>query len=553
MALPLVLAGPILRRAEPERVCIWMATSEETVVRGEVFINSEGNDSEGRSPIGSSEPDSGGGEMSVRLGAHLFVHLLEVNPLGDSEFPRDTLLFYDVKVGEDNLAGLGLLEEGTGIAYDSLGLPSFFLPTRLATLAHGSCRKPHAGVMEDEEPSEDRLAIADRIIEAMPQDLSTRPSVLFLTGDQIYADDVGAPLLPSLIELGKDLTGWQETLPDIGNPACISLFGRAKALADTNSGFTSGEAENHLLTFGEYAAMYLMVWGGVELGLKQWEDIHDLLPEGGDEYRAKLQDTYQKQLTHLKKFAETLPRVRRLLANIPTYMIFDDHEVTDDWNLNRRWYRRVSDSACGRRVVANALAAYWAFQGWGNYPEGFSTRLIDASSKHLCNQTHQGNTAERFDRRLWNKRGWGYTVPTNPPTIVLDTKTQREFDSNRGPARLMDNYGLGWLRTAWADLQERRKDPEQENLPLIVVSATPVYGFDPLELLQKLLVTIRVRRPAEVDFESWIGNREGFSSFMRTLAVEIRPRWCLFLSGDVHYSFTTRAEFVSDGRTLPVW
>ncbi len=77
MALPLILAGPILRRAEPERVCIWMATSEQTTVRGDVYIDSEGIGSEGRKPIGSSDPESGGRETTVRLGDHLFVHLLE--------------------------------------------------------------------------------------------------------------------------------------------------------------------------------------------------------------------------------------------------------------------------------------------------------------------------------------------------------------------------------------------------------------------------------------------------------------------------------------------
>ena len=34
-------------------------------------------------------------------------------------------------------------------------------------------------------------------------------------------------------------------------------------------------------------------------------------------------------------FAATVPYVRRLLANVATYMMCDDHEITDDWFLNR--------------------------------------------------------------------------------------------------------------------------------------------------------------------------------------------------------------------------
>jgi hypothetical protein len=62
---------------------------------------------------------------------------------------------------------------------------------------------------------------------------------------------------------------------------------------------------------------------------------------------------------------------RRVLANVPTYMVFDDHDVTDDWNLTRERREAVVAgralrarsrlracwaSSTGRRFVANALA-----------------------------------------------------------------------------------------------------------------------------------------------------------------------------------------------------
>lgn len=97
--------------------------------------------------------------------------------------------------------------------------------------------------------------------------MDKRPAILFLTGDQIYADDVGLPLMPALMKLGQEITGWQESIPELENLADIPLSQRGKALEAANSGFTSGESENHLLTFGEYAAMYLAVWGGTEVGL----------------------------------------------------------------------------------------------------------------------------------------------------------------------------------------------------------------------------------------------------------------------------------------------
>ena len=68
----------------------------------------------------------------------------------------------------------------------------------------------------------------------------------------------------------------------------------------------------------------------------------------------------------------TLPRVRRALANIATYMILDDHEITDDFNMQRRFCDKVYGSPLGMRVVQYGLIAYALCQHWGNCPEQFA-------------------------------------------------------------------------------------------------------------------------------------------------------------------------------------
>jgi hypothetical protein len=108
-------------------------------------------------------------------------------------------------------------------------------------------------------------------------------------------------------------------------------------------------------------------------------------------------------------------------------MVFDDHDVTDDWNATREWRDRVWRSPGGRRMVANALAAYWAFQTWGNAPEQFDDQLLEVIAASPAD--------ERFDRKLWSFDRWSYYAPTDPPMLVLDTRTQRAFDSDRGAAR----------------------------------------------------------------------------------------------------------------------
>ena len=55
-------------------------------------------------------------------------------------------------------------------------------------IVHGSCRRPHANVP-------DLLADLDGLIEKARTNGLERPHQLFMTGDQIYADDVATSLL----------------------------------------------------------------------------------------------------------------------------------------------------------------------------------------------------------------------------------------------------------------------------------------------------------------------------------------------------------------------
>ena len=68
-----------------------------------------------------------------------------------------------------------------------------------------------------------------------------------------------------------------------------------------------------------------------------------------------------------------LPAVRRVLANVPSLMIFDDHEITDDWNIDHAWVNSVYGKPAGRRAVTNGLLAYALCQHWGNKPAAFAT------------------------------------------------------------------------------------------------------------------------------------------------------------------------------------
>ena len=50
----------------------------------------------------------------------------------------------------------------------------------------------------------------------------------------------------------------------------------------------------------------------------------------------------------------TSPVVRSLLAHLPTFLMFDDHEVTDDWNFDATWVRMLHNPRTTPDVAEDA-------------------------------------------------------------------------------------------------------------------------------------------------------------------------------------------------------
>ena len=150
------------------------------------------------------------------------------------------------------------------------------------------------------------------------------------------------------------------------------MRGRQQLIKDLAK-FTSQTARNHLLSFGEFAAMYLIAWN-VENWPENYTTEFNQVDSQTDKKRVHL------EIEQLEKARRGMPAIRRVLANVPTYMICDDHEITDDWNITREWLEQVRTSACGRQIIANGLAAYWAFQAWGNNPHLFDQNFVDVVS-----------------------------------------------------------------------------------------------------------------------------------------------------------------------------
>jgi hypothetical protein len=510
---PLLLAGPILRRVTTDSAAVFVAMRDECNVELHVYDSS--------SPSSAVVATTTDGEhlppRVIKLGRKLYVSVMQVRGqfAPGHEYGYDISVFVDgteyrfadltTSNGDD---GVGLLDGPVPLGYAAGLLPTFVVPiTRdRLKLIQASCRKPHGGVYDpvrdpDVLPVADRLFQEHRKIADPAARITARPDQLLLTGDQIYADDVPATMLAALTALTDKLLGWgrPETWPNISGspidpaddavaPGERSFFlddqsvkirplladrGRRRteeleviAALDPDDPVRGGAwedyAANHLLFFGEFCAMYLMMWSPTLWQTRDNFDPEDRIvdPNSSTYYLQRATDAWVHSgdtTTPALVLADGVPFVRRAMANIATYMMFDDHDVTDDWFLNKAVHDRLrfgdpNPSAGGRRLMRNALCAYAVFQHWGNDPEafesGFGLEILDAvdvsvSTDGLTPQIGQAGDEASLDNILdiglapaphivqAARMRWDYLIEfPSHRLLALDTRTWREFPSD---------------------------------------------------------------------------------------------------------------------------
>ena len=366
-----MLAGPILRTVTETSVTVWLALKESAAVTLTIC--------EGDSTIAPTVGSPGTAHAS-KIGPNLYIVAVTAS-LSPAKLTLGKLYFYRLSFAtaggtKDLLQATGA-KDATAFSYAPFRLPSFLLPPsdiEQVRFALGSCRKTHT-------PGTDALALLDDLLSANVSSPPARPQILVLGGDQIYADEVTETLLMMLTDAGLTLLG-QEELPlssDVStSPELCPPSTRTKIMKQ--AGFTSDDTRSHLMGLGEYLTMYLFAWSDVLWAdprsgmpvVPAVEDVLDLVKHADDlEAAKKLKRTMLTQRSCILVTYSTLPRVRRALANIATYMILDDHEITDDFNMQRRFCDKVYGSPLGMRVVQNGLIAYALCQHWGNCPDQF--------------------------------------------------------------------------------------------------------------------------------------------------------------------------------------
>jgi hypothetical protein len=251
------------------------------------------------------------------------------------------------------------------------------------------------------------------------------------------------------------------------------------------------------------------------------------------------------------------PAARWLLSVLPTVMIFDDHDVQDDWNTSAAWRTARAADPWWRSRVVGAFASYWVYQHLGN----LSPADLDADETWKAVRACDGDAfpiledlALRADRReegiRWSvRRDFG-----GVRVVMIDSRSRRVVDSDRS-RRMVDTAEWQWVReSVTGDFDH-----------VVLATSVPLllpHGIHHTEAWTEAVcarawgglaarIGERVRQAADV--EHWAAFGASFAEFA-TLLGDVRagafgnpPATVTVISGDIHQSYLAPVSFPPSG------
>lgn len=249
--------------------------------------------------------------------------------------------------------------------------------------------------------------------------------------------------------------------------------------------------------------------------------------------------------------------IRQVLAAIPTFMIFDDHEITNGWNTTPDWRARALKHGLEQMLV-DGLVAYWVYQGWGN--PGAPNEASNALTALMQEAAQSGEDALEHMRAYMRKAvheeiapGWHYDIPTAPPIYVMDVRADRPAilqskDDADAPARIMSRQQMSELQT-WIKNHDTSTVLLVSSVPVLL---PPLIGFaeyvmgirpfhnTPLRWLGHQIARIQQRATRRMSFDHWPVFAATWRELVKLLAH--RKHDIVVLSGDVHFSYAAAAH-----------
>jgi PhoD-like phosphatase len=245
------------------------------------------------------------------------------------------------------------------------------------------------------------------------------------------------------------------------------------------------------------------------------------------------------------------PTIRWLLSTISTAMIFDDHDVHDDWNISEAWLEEMRRHEWWNHHILGALASYWVYQHLGNLAPGHH------EEDELLRRVKEADDAEpvleefarRADRETSGTR-WSYCRDLGRTRlVVLDSRAGRVLDEGR--RSMLDEEEWDWVA------EHLSGDFDH----LLVATSLPWLlgpGMHYAEAWSEAvaggawgprLAPLAEKARQTADLEHWAAFQESFArlaELLRAVGAGERgpaPASIVVLSGDVHHAYLYEVAF----------
>jgi phosphodiesterase/alkaline phosphatase D-like protein len=249
------------------------------------------------------------------------------------------------------------------------------------------------------------------------------------------------------------------------------------------------------------------------------------------------------------------PEIERwFFSNVPSVMIFDDHEMIDDWNISDTWVRTIRTRDWWQGHVIGGLMTYWLYQHLGNLsPEVIRDEGILASL---------GEVDDGEDRlREWAMKSEEFTPVAGGyrfnfvrdigrvRLVIVDCRNGRVLDA--GGRQMVDDAEWQWIVDACqADVDH-----------LLIGTSLPVFvpgGLHDLQIWNEAICDgawgrlgrkIGEWMRVKADMEDWPAFVQSFDAIVELLqqlgegSRSNAPATISVLSGDIHLSYTAEIHF----------
>ncbi len=258
-----------------------------------------------------------------------------------------------------------------------------------------------------------------------------------------------------------------------------------------------------------------------------------------------------EEYTRLYREAWGHPLVRWLASTVPTAMIFDDHDLHDDWNTSEAWAKEMRARPWWEERIIGAFMSYWIYQHLGNLSPG------ELAADNLLGQVTAADDGTEALRAFALKSShetdgsqWSYRRRLGTSRlVVIDSRAGRVLKD--GQRSMLDAREWEWL--------ERQLTGGVDHL--LLATSVPLLLAPGLHYLEawneavcagawgQRFASIGEQLRQRLDLEHWAAFESSFTRLVELIravaAGELGspPASIGLLSGDVHHAYLAETTF----------